>query len=63
MNEDRIIAIKAGKTKYIGAPCRTCSGTLRYVHNNNCSACAATTQKKYRASIKALIEKARAGGL
>jgi ribosomal protein L37E len=63
MNEERLSAIKNGKNKYTGAPCRTCGGTLRFVNNNNCSACAALAGRKYRANIRALIEKARAGGL
>lgn len=62
MNKERLLAASRHEVSYQGAPCRTCKGTTRFVCNNTCTACAALASKKYRASVKSMLDKAKAGG-
>lgn len=37
----RLAAIAAGKSRFVGAPCRACGGVDRYVYQSRCVSCAA----------------------
>lgn len=52
-------AIKAGETRYIGAPCIYGHGSIRYTGNWECEVCRKERRKKYRAKNKAKVAERR----
>lgn len=48
-NQDRADAVRAGRTKYQGKPCRKGHPGVRYTANKNCVVCAGESSAKQRA--------------
>jgi uncharacterized paraquat-inducible protein A len=64
MNETpRLLAARAGNSRYEGSACRRCGTTQRYVQNANCCRCHNELAKKRayakRILLREIIKKAR----
>ena len=57
----RTAAAKAGLRYYKAKPCPHDQDTRRYVASGSCVSCNSRKAQEYRASIKALVAKAKAG--
>jgi len=61
MSSPRVMAAKAGETKYYGSPCKKCGKSLRYTMNNSCIDCAKGHAKAHKGRIAELIRQSKVG--